>query len=124
MRYWANHDPNVEIDCKHQRRRGIMYLADSINGEVILHWFNVGTIMWPRISGVSNRKRYLFQQDGATHLTVVRVREWLTSKFGERVKSRFTEKPWVFEYKLKSFKKKLNRKFLLRIFIPQVSDIR
>ena len=44
-RNWANHDPNVEIDCKQQGRRAIMCWAGLINGEVILHWFNVGTLI-------------------------------------------------------------------------------
>ena len=85
-RYWAFCDPNIEIDCKQQGRRGIMCWAGLINGEVILHWFNVGTSInqnvylemlhtdvWPIISRVSNRKRYWFQQDGATPHIAVRV---------------------------------------------------
>ena len=105
-RYWSNHDPNVEIDCKQQGGRGIMCWAGLNNGEVILHLFNVGTSinqnvylemlqtdMWPRISRVSNRKRYWFQQDGAASHTALRVREWLTSKFRERVISRFIGRP-------------------------------
>ena len=84
-----------------------MYWAVLINGEAILHWFNVGTsinqdvylemlqtVLWPRISRDSNRKRYWFQQDWATPHTAVRVMEWLTLKFGERVISRFTERSW------------------------------
>ena len=42
-RYWANHDLIVEIDRNQQGGRGIMCWAGLINGEVILHWFNVGT---------------------------------------------------------------------------------
>ena len=42
-RYWANHDPNIEIDCKQQRGGSIICWAGLINGEVIRHWFNVGT---------------------------------------------------------------------------------
>lgn len=52
------------------------------------------TVVWPRIKNVAGRRRYWFQQDGATPHTAVRVREWLTSKFGDRVISRFTDRPW------------------------------
>ena len=64
-RYWAIRDHDVEIDCKQQGGRGIMCWTGIINGEVILHWFNVGTsinqdvyleilqtFMWPRISSL------------------------------------------------------------------------
>ena len=45
-RYWANHDSNVEIDCKQQggrgTGRGAGCWASLINGEGLLHRFNVG----------------------------------------------------------------------------------
>ena len=36
----------------------------------------------------------LFQQDGATCHTTNMVREWLAEKFGQRVISRLTARPW------------------------------
>lgn len=75
-------------------------------GEVILHWFEEGTVnqwvyldmletvVWPRIKSVSTRRQYVFQQDGATCHTTLMVRDWLFSKFGERIISRHTPVPW------------------------------
>ena len=87
--YWAN---QVGIYYKQQGGRGIMRWAGLINGEVILHWFNVATsinkdvylemvqtVMWPRISRVSNRKRYWFQQDGAIPQGMADFEIWRTS---------------------------------------------
>ena len=41
-----------------------------------------------------NSKSTRLQLDGATSHTTVMVREWLKSKFGNRVTSRFTERAW------------------------------
>ena len=46
------------------------------------------------VKGVATRKKYVFQQDGATPHTRVAVREFLQQKFGERVTSRLTPTIW------------------------------
>ena len=84
-----------------------MCWAVLIDGKVLLHWFELGvsinqdtylnvlkTIMWPKVRNIASRRDYWFQQDGATPHTANRVREWLTSKFGDRLISRFTDRPW------------------------------
>ena len=76
-------------------------------GQVILHWFAPGTrldqhgylemlqtVLWPRVRNVATRRQLWFQQDGATFHTTVMVRNWLSEKFGNRVISRLTDRPW------------------------------
>ena len=97
----------VEEECSVQGGRKVMFWAGLINGDVILHWFPEGTtvnqqvylemlqnVVWPRVRVVASRRGYLMQQDGATCHTTVMVRNWLKSKFRDRVKSRFTTHPW------------------------------
>ena len=85
----------------------IMCWAGLINGKIILHWFPLGTsvnqqvylemlatVVWPKIRAVSTRQQYWFQQNGATAHTTIQVRNWLASKFSNRIISRLTEKPW------------------------------
>ena len=43
---------------------------------------------------VATRRNYWFQQDGATVHTTIRARAWLESRFGGRVISRLTARPW------------------------------
>ena len=56
-----------------------MCWAGLINGEIILHWFELGTsvnqhvykdmlqtVAWPRVKNVATHRQYWFQQDGAT----------------------------------------------------------
>ena len=105
-RYWGVVDPEIEEECRVQGGKKIMCWAGLIHGEVILHWFEEGTVnqlvyldmlenvVWPRIRSVSSRRQYFFQQDGATAHTTLRVREWLATKFRERIISRYTNIPW------------------------------
>ena len=106
-RFWARVDPEVEVDCRVQGGRKVMCWAGLINGEVILHWFPVcvsvnqhvymdmlQNVLWPKVKSKSTRLQYWYQQDGATAHTTVQVREWLMSKFGNRVISRLTERSW------------------------------
>ena len=106
-RYWAVVDPMVEEECREQGGRKVMSWAGLINGQIILHWWPEGTtvdqevylemlqtVVWPRVRGVATRNQYWMQQDGATCHTTVMVRDWLHSKFGERVISRFTAHSW------------------------------
>ena len=106
-RYWGKVDPEVEVDCKVQGGKKIMSWAAMINGQVILHWFPPNTsvnqdvyldmlksVLWPAVKGVATRKQYWFQQDGAMAHTTVMVRDWLKTKFGSRIISRFTDHPW------------------------------
>ena len=43
---------------------------------------------------IGTRQQYWFQQDGATAHTTIQVRNWLASKFSNRIISRLTERPW------------------------------
>ena len=80
--------------CKQHGARGIMRWAGLINGEVIHHWFNVGTsinhdvcleilqtVMWPKNSRVSNRKKYWFQQEGDHTSYCCKGQEMAVAKF-------------------------------------------
>ena len=76
-------------------------------GKVIIHWFENGKSVngetylqmlqqdiWPRVSRTVSQHQTWFQQDGATVHTTISAREWLHEKFGQRVISRFTDRPW------------------------------
>ena len=106
-RYWGLVDPEVEVDCRVQGGKKVMCWGAVINGEIILHWFPLNTsvnqhvyldmlksVLWPAVRGVSSRRSYYFQQDGATAHTTNMVLEWLKNKFGDRVISRNTAQPW------------------------------
>ena len=64
----------------------------SVNQQVYLEMLQ--NVVWPRVKSKSTRLQYWYQQDGATAHTTVQVREWLMSKFGNRVISRFTDRSW------------------------------
>ena len=86
-RYWAEADPETEVDCRVQGGRKVMCWAGIINGDIILHWF-------PAVRSVSTRCMYWFQQDGATAHCTNMVMNWLSSKFGQRIISRNADHPW------------------------------
>ena len=90
-----------------QGGKKVMCWGALINGKVILHWFPLGvnlnqevymdmlqTSMWPKVRSVATRQRLWFQQDGATCHTTLMLRTWLSAKFGDRIISRFTARPW------------------------------
>ena len=61
-------DPEVEKEVRVQGGRNLMCWAELINGEVILHWFDDGTlyprvyldmlneVVWPKFKTVSTRR--------------------------------------------------------------------
>ena len=68
----------------------------------IVHWFEIGerenqhscldmlkTALWPKVSW-----NVRFQQDGARCHATNLVLEWLQTKFGDRIISGRTERPW------------------------------
>ena len=72
-----------------------MCRAGPINGRVIIHWFDVAEAInqevylnilkndiWPKAKNSVARRKYWFQQNGATPHTAIRVRHRLASKFG------------------------------------------
>ena len=106
-RYWGLCDPEVEDENRVQGGKKIMSWGGLINGKVILHWFDFGdninqqlnlnmlrTVLWPKVQSVATRKRLWFQQDGATCHTTLLIRGWLSDKFGERIISRLSARPW------------------------------
>ena len=52
------------------------------------------TKLWPVVRGRATRRQLWYQQDGARPHTTELVREWLASKFGSRVISHKTDRPW------------------------------
>jgi hypothetical protein len=106
-RYWGLVDPEVEDECRVVGGKKVMCWGALVNGKVILHWFEpktrlnqhvyldlLKTVLWPKIRSQATRKQLWFQQDGATCHTTNMVREWLAEKFGQRVISRLTARPW------------------------------
>jgi hypothetical protein len=106
-RVWAEVDPEVEVDCRVQGGKKIICWGAIINGQVILHWFPLNTsvnqhvyldmlktVLWPAVRSVSTNRQYWYQQDGAMAHTTNMVRDWLGTKFGTRVISRYAEQPW------------------------------
>ena len=106
-RYWGMVDPLVMDKNRVQGGRSLMCWTGLINGQVIIHWFEEKTtvnqhnylemlkeIVWPKIRGVARARGYWFQQDGAPPHTTQMVRDWLESKFGDRVISNKTDRPW------------------------------
>lgn len=106
-RYWYPHDPEVEAECRVQGGHKVMAWAGLFRGKVIIHWFENGKSVngetylqmlqqdiWPRVSRTVSQHQTWFQQDGATVHTTISAREWLHEKFGQRVISRFTDRPW------------------------------
>ena len=104
-RYWSDVDPEVLDDCRVVGGQKVMCWAAIIDGQVIVHWFEIGerenqhsyldmlkTTLWPKIR--RNVRRYWFQQDGARCHTTNLVLDWLQTKFGERVISGRTQHPW------------------------------
>ena len=81
--YCAYLDPEGEVDCKEQEGKKIMCWST---------WLK--KFVWPKIRSVSTRKSYYFQQDGATCHTTIMVRELQRRKFGQRIISRFDNRPW------------------------------
>ena len=51
-------------------------------------------MVWPKIRSRVNSKNLYFQQDGAPPHCKTEVLEWLTSKFGDRLISFKTPRPW------------------------------
>ena len=88
-RYWADNDPNVEIDCKQQRGRCIMCWAGLTNGEVILH------INKPKCLFLNASDRYVakscecFQQG-----TILVSAGWVTPHTAVRVMEIWRKKPF------------------------------
>ena len=106
-RYWAPEDPHVQVECREQGGKKVMCWAVMIEGRMLLHWFEDGTsvngdtylamlkeVLWPEVRGIATRHGLHFMQDGATPHTTLEVREWLQSKFGERVISRLMPNQW------------------------------
>ena len=106
-RYWAEVDPEVEVDCRVQCGHKIMCWGALVNGKVILHWFllflsvnqhvyldKLKTVLWSAVRSVSTNCQYWYQEDGATAHTTNLVRDWLATKFGTSVISRYADQPW------------------------------
>ena len=106
-RYWGEVDPLVMDKNRVQGGRSLMCWTGLINGKVIIHWFEEKTtvnqhnylemlkeVVWPKIRGVARARGYWFQQDGAPPHTTQMVRDWLASKFDDRVISHKTDRPW------------------------------
>ena len=106
-RFWAPENPNVTVNCREQGAQKVMCWAAVVDGQVFLHWLSPGTTVngsaylrllkerfWPQVRHRVQRDRLWFQQDGATVHTTSAVRQWLAEKFGGRIVSRLTERPW------------------------------
>ena len=72
-----------------------------------VHWFGeketvnhhsclqmLKTVVWPKVRNVAGARGDVFQQDGAPPHPTQLVRDWLKSKFGNRVISNKTDRPW------------------------------
>ena len=106
-RYWGLVDPLVMDKNRVQGGRSLICWTGLINCQVIIHWFKEKTtvnqhnylemlkeVVWPKVRGVARARGYWFQQDGAPPHTTQMVRDWLESKFGDRVISNKTDRPW------------------------------
>ena len=106
-RYWDWTNPNITEENRVQGGRKLMCWAALAEGRVILHWFAEGetedqynyldmlkTKLWPVVRGRATRRQLWYQQDGARPHTTELVRDWLASKFGSRVISHKTDRPW------------------------------
>lgn len=106
-RYWAPYNPHVLVDCRIQGDKKVMCWAAIVGGKVMLHWFDressvngeaylnvLKEVLWPAIRRSATARQFWFQQDGATIHTTQAARTWLSSKFGRRVISRLTDRPW------------------------------
>ena len=47
-RYWAESDPEIEVDCKQQGGKSVMCWAALIDGKVLLHVATIGSKHKPR----------------------------------------------------------------------------
>ena len=106
-RYWAMSEPLVMEENQVQGGKSQMCWTGLINGKIIVHWFDeketvnqhsylhmLKTVVWPKVRSVASARGYVFQQDGAPPHTTQMVRDWLASKFGDRVISHKTDRPW------------------------------
>ena len=106
-RYWGQVDPMVVDKNRVQGGRSLICWTGLINGKVIIHWFEEKTtvnqhnylemlkeVVWPKVRSVARARGYYFQQDGAPPHTTQMVRDWLATKFGDRVISHKTDRPW------------------------------
>ena len=84
----------------------MMCWAGLVDGKVILHWFDEGSVnqwvyldmlenvVWSEIRSVNTRRNYFFKHDCVTAHTTLMVRDWLLWTFGDRIISRHTSIPW------------------------------
>jgi hypothetical protein len=105
--YWAPCDPGIDVECREQGGQKLMCWAGVVQGKTIIHWFDpnisvngdtylemLKNVVWHQVRGVATTRNYWFQKDGATVHTTIRARPWLENKFGDRVFSRLTDRPW------------------------------
>ena len=96
----------MEIECREQGGQKVMCWCGVVDGKIIIHWFDqnvsvngdtyletLQNVVLPKIRALATRRRYWFQQDGASIHTTIRARAWLQSKFGSKVVSRLTARP-------------------------------
>ena len=106
-RYWAPEDPEVTDEVKVVGGNKVMCFGMIVDGKVFIHWFEKGVrenqyvylevlqnFVWPKIRYPAGRKQLWYQQDGARCHTTEMIRNWLAGKFGARVISGKTDRPW------------------------------
>ena len=106
-RFWAPVNPHELVECKEQQGgKKAMCWCGMVDGRVLGPFWVEGSMdsevyrimledhIWPSVKGSATRKKYFFQQDGATCHTTTGNLNILKSKFNNRIISNKTDISW------------------------------